>query len=937
MNRLRFFLTMTVITLVCACGAPPKKTTLRDIDVFGNRKENTVAFVKPKSVEEIRQAYAEYLKFSSKGDLSRLDALHRLAQLEFELSEKLAKNKAQNNTTTAAEDEIQNATLNRTIELLQVSMRDYPKAKDNDRALYQLAMAYEQKGENEKSNNALIQLSNKYPKSKYYVESQFRLGENAFSNKQYSKAEDIYTQVIVAKKDNVFYEKALYKRGWARFKQGYYSDAIEDYFEIVNFNDFTDSTKLSATTKDQFDEYIRAIALCFSYMGGPESLHEYFSKNIDSKYAYQTYSQVSDIYLKQQRFSDAVNTLTQYNLHFPKSAHVPESHLKIIDAWKQSGFANKAYEAIDVLYDAYHPKSRYWSEKTINMATYNTVKTTLKDHMLLIAADSHKAYQTTKKPEAFTAAKKWYERYLEHYPSSARKDNIHYLYADLLNLHKDSVDALHHYEIAAYDSDIILNKDAAYETLLLLARLHKDGPERKPNNAHLTKLFKYSLLYSQLYPNDSRTLKITAQAAELAFAAGNHEEAIKLADLVTHIPATDVTTNLNITTIKAHSYYKLQKYTEAEAIYTALLRGGQVAEKDRAQLTDNLAISIYNQATSAAAKNKTDEAMNHYARIATIAPASDIAATGLYDAITLAVNKALWNDSIVYIKKFQALYPTHRFSHDVSKKLSVAYLNSNQDINAAGELVKISRYEKDNEYKVAALWKAGELYESKKDYPAAIASFEEYANRFPSPYPQYAEAMYKLSQLHMQRGDTRQTDAWRKRIVDSDKTAQPDQKNNRTNFIVSVSALALARSAQVDFASVKLVLPLQHSLKLKKQAMQNAINLYGRASSYGVSETTTEATYSIAEIYRAFSKALLESERPKNLNKQEQEQYKILLEDQAFPFEDKAIEFLETNLTQVKNGIYDEWIQKSLGKLKELFPARYNREQKLDEYINVLH
>ena len=119
--------------------------------------------------------------------------------------------------------------------------------------------------------------------------------------------------------------------------------------------------------------------------------------------------------------------------------------------------------------------------------------------------------------------------------------------------------------------------------------------------------------------------------------------------------------------------------------------------------------------------------------------------------------------------------------------------------------------------------------------------------------------------------------------------------------------------------------------------MQTAINLYGRASSYGVSETTTESTYAIANIYRDFSKALLESERPKNLNKQELEQYKILLEDQAFPFEDKAIEFLETNMGQVKNGIYDEWIQKSLVKLKELFPTRYNRETKLDDYINVLH
>ncbi len=935
---MRFFLTITFITLVSACSSPQKKTTLRDIDVYGKNKESTAVFVKPKSVDEIRQAYSEYLKFSSKGDLSRLDALHRLAQLEFELSEKQAKSKGENNNAASTiEHDIQGSTLNRTIDLLLTSMRDYPNAKDNDKALYQLAMAYEQQGEHDKSNNTLTQLTNKYPKSKYYVESQFRLGENAFSNKKYNKAEDIYTEVIVSKKDNVFYEKALYKRGWARFKQEYYSEAVDDFFEIVNANDFSDSAKLSTTAKDQFNEYIRAIALCFSYMGGTEPLREYFTKNQDSKYAYPTYVQVSDIYLKQQRFTDAVETLNQYNKHFPKSIHVPEAHLKIIDAWKQSGFLAKAYQAIDVLYDTYHPKSRYWTEKNINLSIYNNVKSDLKDHMLLVAADSHKAYQTSQKAEAFNIAKKWYERYLDNYPSSARKDNIHYLYADLLNLHKDSDLALHHYELAAYDSDIILNKDAAYESIVLLARMNKDNQSGKANAAHLNKLFKYSLLYSQLYPNDSRTAKITVHAAEQAFSAGIYEDAIKLAELLSNTKTIDATAINNINIIKAHSYYRLQKYPEAEAIYTTLLNSGKIAEKDSKQLSDNLALSIYAQGTSATTQHKTDDAINHYARIADVVPASDIAATGLYDAITLAVNKTLWTDSIVFIKKFQTLYPNHKFSHDVSKKLSLAYLNSNQDINAAGELVKISRYEKDSEYKIAALWKAGELYESKKDYVAAITSFEEYANRFPSPYPQFAEAMYKLSILYTQRNDSRHADLWRKKIIDSDKTAQPDQKNSRTNFIASVSALALARGAQAEFSSIKLVLPLQQSLKTKKQAMQNATNLYGRASSYGVSETTTEATYAIAEIYRAFSKSLLESERPKNLNKQEQEQYKILLEDQAFPFEDKAIEFLETNMTQVKNGIYDEWIQKSLAKLKELFPTRYNREAKLDEYINVLH
>ncbi len=119
--------------------------------------------------------------------------------------------------------------------------------------------------------------------------------------------------------------------------------------------------------------------------------------------------------------------------------------------------------------------------------------------------------------------------------------------------------------------------------------------------------------------------------------------------------------------------------------------------------------------------------------------------------------------------------------------------------------------------------------------------------------------------------------------------------------------------------------------------MQSAVKLFGRASVYGVADTATEATHSIAEIYSSFSKALLESERPTNLNTDELEQYQILLEDKAFPFEEKAIEFYEANLNHIKYGIYNQWVQNSLKRLEELYPARYKRELKVDTYVNVIH
>ena len=155
-------------------------------------------------------------------------------------------------------------------------------------------------------------LVGKYPKSPYYIESQFRLAEIAFSRRDYIKAEDTYTDIIGSRKNNIFYEKSLFKRGWARFKQEYYLEAVDDYLEAVDYHNFDDYSDLKQNQIDQFNEYFRAIGLSFSYLGGAEPLNEYFKNNAEFKYIYYTYAHVSDIYLKQQRFSDAVETIKYF-------------------------------------------------------------------------------------------------------------------------------------------------------------------------------------------------------------------------------------------------------------------------------------------------------------------------------------------------------------------------------------------------------------------------------------------------------------------------------------------------------------------------------------------------------------------------------------------------------------------------------------------------
>jgi hypothetical protein len=80
-----------------------------------------------------------------------------------------------------------------------------------------------------------------------------------------------------------------------------------------------------------------------------------------------------------------------------------------------------------------------------------------------------------------------------------------------------------------------------------------------------------------------------------------------------------------------------------------------------------------------------------------------------------------------------------------------------------------------------------------------------------------------------------------------------------------------------------------------------------------------------AELYRRLAGDLMASEAPAELNEMEAMQYQMLLEEEAYPFEEKAIAMHEHNHQRLAEGVFDEWVEQSLQVLAKLFPGRYAR------------
>lgn len=925
-----------------------QKQTLADIDVVGGRyqpqnsrqTQNTVSAqqdsgeqpndgnisgLDKKSNDDIRNAYYRYIETASDKDLSRKNALNRLAELELELTNRMIRESSEDDQDSPA----YSAAIAKTINLLETTLRDYPEAKGNDRVMYQLAQAYDRSGRYKDAIDILEDLVKKYPRSEYYPEAQFRIAENAFAYTDYFKAEDAYTEVILTPGNDKFYEKSLFKRGWTRYKGQFYEEAIDDFVEAIKYHRFANYADLSDADKTHFDEYFRALGLAFSYQKQDGAIRDYFANVDDYKYLYETYASVSDIYLKQERYSDAAEVLEQFAQYHSDSSKLPQAELRKIEAWKAGGFTKRLFNEIEGLYTNYNPDGPFW--KTHNDEyTAKEVNKQLRQYIVQITSYYHERYQDKGKTDDFSQAQTWYERYLKHYGAYGNQDNIYALYGELLVSAGQRDKAITYYEQAAFDGNIILDKQAAYSAISLSNDLVRNNANTEEKNKWLNKHIQYAQRFVEIYPEDNRIESIALNAAELGFREKAYQKAIEIADFIPD--NANEKTRFSANNIKARSYLELTQYADAESVYLELMDSSIKTKKDLKTITDSLALSIYRQGEAAQKDNNIDLALNHFTRISSVTPESELAATGLYDAIAMTMEKQRWEQAIGLINNFKQRFPRHKLEADVTKKLSVAYLSSDQQGKAAAEFERISQFEENQEVKMAALWQAAQLYESKKNRDGAIRAYRDFAHTYPKPYAQNIEAMFKLTELYADMGDTEKRHFWQNKIREADKKATKREKTERTQFIASTTILELAQQRRQDFSRVSLVEPLAQNLKRKKSAMQDSVKLYGQASSYGVAEITTEATYSIGKIYQEFSRSLLDSERPKTLSADELEQYEILLEDQAFPFEEKAIEFYETNLARTKDGTFDTWLEDSFKQLEGLFPVRYKRTGKISAF-----
>lgn len=832
-----------------------------------------------------------------------------------------------------------------------------------DQLRYKLAKALALDGRNDEAAEVLDQLATNNPDSAFMAETQFRRAEKSFADGDYAAAERNYAAVVsgaaVDSKSQELKQNALYMRGWAQFKRSDYDVALLSFAQVL------DQLLGSAANPEQIDaaltdigpskanlvkDTLRVMGLSLAYLEGAKSILSVQAELGGRRpYEYLLYQQLGQLFLEQKRYTDSAETYQHFVLNNPDSDFAPSFSIKVIDVYQEGNFPSLILPAKQEFVERYGISSAYWTRR--QGAIGNHSLTYLHQSLQELAQFEHAQAQALKLKNnaeamrAFTRAAKWYREFVQTFAKDVQVAEMTFLLAECLNEAGDLPAAMEAYEQVAYGYlDKLRGADAGYAAILLPQQLiqaarsvpdtrSSEWQQRKINNA---------LNFADVYDSDRRAVVVLAEAANDLLQQNNYTDAKKIAERVIHWqPVAEGSLLFSSWLILGHSHFETQEYAAAEQAYMQVLTllpgyGKSPGAPSVQQVQERIAASIYQQAEASLGFGDKDTAIAQLMRITQITPDTEIAAKAQYDAGVYLIEQEKWAQAENVYLGFRRKYSGHSLSATLPAKMVLIYQSQEKWQQAADELVIMERTSNDPDVKRQSLLMGAELYEKSGKRAQATEQYRRYASEYPRPLANNLEAQFKLTELYGASGERDKRNYWLQNMINTHQRAGAE-KTDRSTYLAASAQAELAQPAYDDFTRIQLTLPLKNSLQRKRAALEKALKAQEQVLGYGVAEFTTAASFKIGEIYAQLSRDLMASQRPKELDELALEQYEILLEEQAYPFEEKAIEIHQANVQRSWKGTYDDGVKRSFSALAKLLPARYNKVETRLEVSNDIH
>jgi tetratricopeptide (TPR) repeat protein len=824
------------------------------------------------------------------------------------------------------------------IALYKKLLKEYPQYKDSDQVLYQMARAYDELGRTEEAMETMERAIKANPNSVHFDEVQFRRGEYFFTRRKFRDAENAYSAITNLGARSSYYELALYKLGWTFYKQDLYEEAVQNYMALLDYKVSTGynfDEKHEKEDERRVADTFRAVSLSFSNLGGADAVQQYFTSTKSRSYEDRVYSNLGEHYLTKLRYDDAAKTYNAFITLHPFHPASPRFSMRVVETFTKGGFPKLVLESKRDFASKYGLQAEYWRhnkpEELPEAIAY--LKADLKDLATHYHAEYQSSQEANEKLANYNEAQRWYGDYLNSFPKDAESPAINYRLADLLFENKDFGPAAKQYERTAYGYPVNAQSPAAgyaavyayREQLKVVAKDNLDAVKRDTVAS--------SIKFADTFPTHAQAAAVLGAAADDQYEMKDYPAAVGSAQrVIDKYPGVEMHIRRSAWIVVAHGSFELAEYPRAEKAYTQVLTVTPESDASHAKFVENLAASIYRQGELARDAKDYRAAADHFLRIRTAAPTSTIRPTAEYDAGGALIELKDWKAAAGVLESFRSTYPKHKMAGEATRLIARAYRESGELSHAAGEYERLASESTDEAVKRESLLVAGDLYQQSNATDKALAAYQHYVTDFPKPLETALETRFKISEIYKA---AHNDSSYQKELMDivSLDAAGGSERTGRTRTLGARSALVLAEQLYQACVAVKLRQPFETSLKEKRKRMDATIKAMTGLVDYQIADVTAAATFYMAETYFDFSRALKESERPTDLKGANLEKFEADLDEAAYPFEDKAIKVHEKNMEMLHAGVFNAWTQKSLGRLAEMVPGRYAKNEMSSGFI----
>jgi len=324
------------------------------------------------ALEDLRQAYADLLPLVTNVEIRKAVQL-RLA----DLSAVLAEQQLESGIVAP-----QQGVLSSAIAQYQNLLNQALPPSNHMEILYQLAKAYDQQGQPEKSKATLEALLTQYPQNPYLSEANFRLGEEAFSRGNYPAAIKAYTTVVDEGAQSAYFPTSAYMLGWSYFKLSRYADALRAFTLLLDnslpndiiaqpfFTQVDSQAQIDALgvgDKRLVNDTLRVMSLIFSYREGQyeqaaDSLMAHFAEVGPRHYEYVLYNQLAQLYLNQRRFREGAQVYQRFAQTHEQHFQAAIFAVKEIDAYILGKFPSLVLPAKQQFVERYGMQGDLWGQ-----------------------------------------------------------------------------------------------------------------------------------------------------------------------------------------------------------------------------------------------------------------------------------------------------------------------------------------------------------------------------------------------------------------------------------------------------------------------------------------------------------------------------------------------------------------------------------------------